>query len=201
MCIVQKRILGVKIISINIILKPWSLIAELTDKNVLGLDGMSSKPPRKTSRAIVINEEGNCAVMYAEKFKLYSLPGGGIEDGEDEITALIREIYEETGCACDSVEQLGIVSENRNHQDYTTLSYYFVVHTKTKTGSIHLTDAEIENGTFIQWLSLNETIHRIRDVEHETTQRKFLQARDVAALTEYCKQIERGEILRGGVPL
>jgi len=171
----------------NIILHPWNLISELTDKNVLGLEGMSSKPPRKTSRALVINEEGNCAVMYAEKFNLYSLPGGGIEEGEDEVSTLIREIYEETGCTCDSIEQLGMVSENRNHQDYTTLSYYFVVHTKTKNSNLHLTEAEIDNGTIIKWFSLEETIHRIKDVEHETTQRKFLQARDIAALNEYYK--------------
>lgn len=168
-------------------LKSWNLIGELTDKNVLGLEGMSTKAPRKTSRAIVINEEGNCAVMYAKKFNLYSLPGGGIEEGEDEISTLIREIYEETGCTCDSIRQLGMVSENRNHQDYTTLSYYFVVYTKAKADGLHLTDAEIENGTTIQWLPLEETIHRIRDVEHETNQRKFLQARDLAALKEYCR--------------
>ena len=171
------------------ILIPWNLIAELTDKNVLGLEGMSSKIPRKTSRALVINEEDNCAVMYAEKFNLYSLPGGGIEEGENEVSALIREIYEETGCTCNSIEQLGVVSENRNHQDYTTLSYYFVVHTKTKSSDLHLTEAEIENGTTVKWFSLEETIHRIKDVEHETTQRKFLQARDVAALMEYCKRV------------
>lgn len=175
------------------ILNPWKLIAELTDKNVLGLDGMSDKAPRKTSRAIVINEEGKCAVMYAEKFNLYSLPGGGIEEGEDEISTLIREIGEETGCICDSIQQLGMVSENRNHQNYTTLSYYFIVHTKTKSTSLRLTDAEIENGTTVKWLSLEETIHRIKDVEHETNQRKFLQARDVAALMEYLQN--KGGIL------
>ena len=172
------------------ILKPWNLIAELTDKNLLGLNGMSNKLPRKTSRAIVINEDGNCAVMYEAKFNLYSLPGGGIEEGEDEISALIREIYEETGCTCDCIQQLGLVSENRNHQDYTTLSYYFVVHTKAQNASLHLTEEEIENGTTVLWLSLEETIHRIKDVEHETNQRKFLQARDLAALMEYCKRLE-----------
>ena len=44
-------------------IKPWNLIAELTDKNVLGLEGMSSKAPRKTSRALVINKEGTCTLM------------------------------------------------------------------------------------------------------------------------------------------
>ena len=45
-------------------IKPWNLIAELTDKNVLGLDGMSNKVPRKTSRAIVMNED---EVMTVQK--------------------------------------------------------------------------------------------------------------------------------------
>ena len=39
-------------------LTAWKIIVKLTDKNVLGLEGMSSKAPRRTSRAIVINEEG-----------------------------------------------------------------------------------------------------------------------------------------------
>ena len=170
-------------------LEPWKIIGELTDKNVLGLEGMSKKEPRRTARAIVKNEEGLYAVLYANKFDLYSLPGGGIEDGEDEISTLIREMDEETGCTCDTIQQLGAVSENRCHQDYTTISYYFVVHTKTKSSDLHLTEAEIENGTTVKWFSLEETIHRIKDVEHETTQRKFLQARDVAALMEYCKRV------------
>lgn len=75
----------------------WHAIAELTDKNVLGLEGMSNKPPRKTTRAIIVDENGNYAVLYAKKHDLYSLPGGGIEEGEDEISALKREIDEETG--------------------------------------------------------------------------------------------------------
>ena len=113
----------------------WKVIGQLTDKNVLGTDGLSTKEPRRTSRAILINEDGQYAVMHVEKFNLHSLPGGGIDNGENELSALIREVFEETGCSCDAVEPLGIVSENRYHADYTSLSYYFVVRTKNKTGN------------------------------------------------------------------
>lgn len=167
----------------------WKLIGILTDKNVLGTDGLSTKEPRRTSRAILINEENKYAVMYAKKFNLHSLPGGGIDNGENERSALIRELFEETGCVCDSVEPLGVVSENRFHADFTSLSYYFVVHTKTKQTVLHLTDSEIENGTILKWCSFDELYSLIKDIVHETNQRKFLQARDLLALNEYMQRL------------
>ena len=167
----------------------WKLIGALTDKDILGTDGLSTKEPRRTSRAILINEEGQYAVMYAKKFNLHSLPGGGIDNGEDEFSALVREIFEETGCVCDRVERLGIVSENRYHADFTSLSYYFVVHTKTKQTVLHLTDAEIENGTIVKWCTFDALYRFIQEIAHEANQRKFLQARDLLALNEYKKRL------------
>ena len=123
----------------------WNIIGELTDKSVLGTEGMSDKEPRRTARAIVVNGEGLYAVLHAQKFGLYSLPGGGIEEGESIKDALIREIYEETGCSCDEVFRLGVVSENRYHADYTALSYYFIVNTSTILNEIHLTEKEVAN--------------------------------------------------------
>lgn len=172
----------------------WNLIVELTDKNVLGQEGFSNRPPRKTARAILMNEDGKYAVMYAEKFHLHSLPGGGIEEGEDAVSALVREVLEETGCTCDSIESLGIVSENRYHADFTSLSYYFVVHTRTKTSVQHLTEDEIKNGTSLKWCTFEEMIHLIRDITHETSQRKFLQARDLSALGEYQRRYKQASV-------
>lgn len=160
-------------------------ICELNDKILLGLDGMSDKPPRLTARAILRRSDGMYAVMYAAKFGLHSLPGGGIEENEDPVTALRREVLEETGCTCDHIEELGIVSENRAHQDYTSVSYYYVVHCEHESQPNHLTDDEIANKTTVQWHSLGDVMRLISEPKHTTTQRMYLQARDMAALNEY----------------
>ncbi|MBQ7921246.1 MAG: NUDIX domain-containing protein [Clostridia bacterium] len=173
----------------------WEIIHELTDRSVLGTDGISVKEPRRKSRAILINEDGKYAVMYEAKSDIHVLPGGAIEDGEDETSAIIREIFEETGCTCDTIEPLGIVSENRYHADVTSLSYFFIIHTNTKENVLHLTTEEIELGTILKWCTLNEVFHLIRDVDHETNQKRFLQARDLSALNEYIRKFNIFDIV------
>ena len=164
-------------------------ICELNDKIVLGTDGMSAKAPRLTARAIVKNQDGLYAVMYADKFKLHSLPGGGVEDGEDVLTALRREVYEETGCACDEIQELGIVAENRASLDYTQINYYYVVTTTYTSGENHLTKAEQNSRTVVQWHSYDEMVRLINEQEFDRIQGKYLKARDVVALREYAKQV------------
>ena len=167
------------------------LIAEITDKEILGTEGLSSAEPRYTARAIVKNGD-LYAVMYAEKFNLYSLPGGGIDDDEDIITALKREILEETGCTCGKITDLGIVKENRAKADYTQCSYYYVVEANSM-GTPQLTAAEKNNKTELQWHTLSEMIKLINDIEPSTYQQQYLKARDVAALNEYIKAGDKNE--------
>lgn len=163
-------------------------ICELNDKIILGQDGLSCAIPRKTARAIVKNNNGFYAVMHSLKFGLYSLPGGGVEENEEIITALHREVMEETGCSCDKVEELGIVCENRASLDYTQINYYFVVHTE-HIGETHLTDNEVNNKTRLEWHTWNEMVSLINGQEFDRVQQKYLKARDVAALNEYRKRI------------
>ncbi|MGM9603157.1 MAG: GNAT family N-acetyltransferase [Faecousia sp.] len=165
-------------------------ICELNDKIILGKDGLSGKAPRLTARAIVKNQDGLYAVMYADKFKLHSLPGGGVEDGEDVLTALRREAYEETGCVCDVVQELGIVAENRASLDYTQINYYFVVTTTHTPGENHLTEAEQDSRTVVEWHTFDEMVRLINEQEFDRVQGKYLKARDVAALQEYSKWVE-----------
>ena len=165
-------------------------ICELNDKIILGQDGLSNMAPRITARAIVKNQDGLYAVMYADKFKLHSLPGGGVEDGEDVLTALRREVYEETGCVCDEIQELGIVAENRASLDYTQINYYFVVTTTHTPGENHLTEAEQDSRTVVEWHTFDEMVRLINEQEFDRVQGKYLKARDVAALRDYSKWVE-----------
>lgn len=164
------------------------LIAKLTDKTVLGLEGLSSAAPRYTARALLQNADGEFAVMFAGKYGFYCLPGGGIDEGEDEITALRREILEETGCSCDVIEEIGYIDENRAHCNYTQISYYYLVKTNGKITETNLTDEEKSNKTEVQWHSLDEVYRLISEFVPETNQQKFLRARDIAVLDYFCKK-------------
>lgn len=161
------------------------IIAEITDKQILGTEGLSSAKPRYTARAIVKNGD-LYAVIHSEKFHKYSLPGGGVDNGENIITALKREILEETGCTCGKISELGIVKENRAQADYTQCSYYYVVEADS-VGVPHFTNEEISSGTELQWHTLSEMIKLINDIQPKTYQQQYLKARDVAALEEYVK--------------
>ncbi len=161
------------------------IIKTITDKEILGADGLSKAAPRYTARAILKNEAGLYAVMYAKKFNLYSLPGGGLEGEEDPLDALRREVLEETGCTCDEVEELGMIYENRFHADYTQYSYYYLVTTHCCAGIPALTEMEQTNGTSVHWYPLEKVISLIESPSHDNVLRKYLQARDVAVLNHY----------------
>lgn len=135
------------------------------------------------------NKNNQFAVMYSKKFDFYSFPGGGVKENEDIQTALIREIKEETGCTCDVIEELGYVMENRAYCDYTQISYYFLVTTYDFELHPEFTASEKENKTTVTWNTLDETIRRITNPIYETVQRRFLQARDIAALNAYLSSI------------
>lgn len=165
------------------------LLCELNDQNVLGLPGRSAAQPRRTARAIVQRADGLYAVMYAAKYNLYSLPGGGIESDEDVLTALQREILEETGCTCDQVEELGIIEENRASLDYTQINYYYLVSTTHIPANTRLTPAEQNSGTQVQWHSLEDMVSLITNQSFDRVQGKYLHARDVAALRAWLNKM------------
>lgn len=165
------------------------LIKQITDYDIIGTTELSNAKPRLTARAILKNKEDRYALLYSEDFGLYSFPGGGIKEKESVLSALKREITEETGCSCDSIDDLGVIEENRAHCDYTQISYYFVVTTNSMLLAPSFTSDERKNKTTVGWHTLEETVKLITRSGFDTPQKNFLRARDEAALNEYLKSI------------
>lgn len=159
-------------------------VAKLTDKSVLGIEGSTNAKPRYTSRAVMRDSQGKFAVMLMKKYRFYCLPGGGIDPGEDNISALRREILEETGCSCDYIKEIGIVEENRAHCNYTQISSYYFVHTNGKIVETSLTENEKATKTEVLWKNFEDVYRLITEFLPKTEQQKFLRARDTAILEE-----------------
>lgn len=171
-------------------------IKTITDKEILGDNTLSKAKPRRTARAVLENSNGEIALLYSREYNIYSLPGGGIEEGENIKDALYRELGEETGCKIISVAELGYIEENRGYSDYTQISYYFKVTTNSRDFHPRLTATEEKYGTSIGWYSIKDAYEKITSPKHgsgnyltasQKNQIKFLRARDIAAFDEYLK--------------
>lgn len=75
------------------------------------------KEIRRTAARAVIFLDGKL-LLTENDFGEVKLPGGGIEPGEDDVQALIREVREETGCAVipASIRPFGEIEEKRLSQ-------------------------------------------------------------------------------------
>lgn len=166
-------------------MKRMKKIAELKVKDLLGLAGEAHSAPKYKARAILQNAEGLYAVMYEDNTGLYSLPGGTVEDGEDILTALRREIQEETGCTCNVINELGYIYENRAYCNLQQYSYFFTVTTTGSSKAPTFTSEEIIVGTKLKWCTLEEMVSLIENGKPNTNQQIYLKARDTAAIKEY----------------
>lgn len=65
---------------------------------------------RNSARSIIIKGQ-KVAMIYSAKYNYYKFPGGGIEDGENLVDAMIRETREESGLVVlpDTVKEYGYV--------------------------------------------------------------------------------------------
>ncbi len=163
-------------------------LATLTDMMILGRPGLSCKPPRIAARGIVKNSDGLYAVIYQRKYGLYSLPGGGVEKGEDTVGALKREMLEEIGCTCTNITEIGIVEENRFCHDFTQINNYYFAYADI-ISEPNLTEKEIASETVVEWHTLYTVLSLISPKNNiETEQRKYISARDTIALQAYIKK-------------
>jgi len=140
---------------------------------------------RKSARAILLNENGEMATQYLEKYTFHKLPGGGVDPGETIEEACRREILEEVGCDCEISEPIGIVIEYRNKYSMLHISYAFVAKVVGDIGEPKLEEGEIEEGQVTKWIKPEEVLRLMEQDKPQKFEGHFILEREKAILKEF----------------
>ena len=166
----------------------------ITDKDINGSEKLSSAKPRIAVGVILFDNDNNIALSYIGDWGLHMLPGGGVDDGEDLITAIKRETWEETGCQCEIIGEIGKTYENRGEHDFVQEKYYYLARVIGEKGELHLEDYEIASGTTVRWYPLEQALQIISEYKHDDIFiQEYRKLRDITVLKEVMiMQISKG---------
>lgn len=160
------------------------------DQHELGLTAPTDQDlhfERRAARAVLRDVNGKVAIMHFKANGSYKLPGGGIDEGEEIIDALHREVREETGYTIDDVHELGLVEENRYFNGMHQISYCFTANVVEYVGT-DLTEQEAAEGMTLVWFdTIDDAILAIDgapapNVGDNGVGLKMMKLRDIAIL-------------------
>ena len=143
---------------------------------------------RNIARAIVYDESGQFYFVRAQrdddfgKATLIETAGGGVEDGEDLLTAIQRELKEELGVTVTIICKIGVVSDYYNLIHRHNINNYFLCKVES-FGDKNLTEDEK--------LSYEEAVKEYKD-RANTKIGKLVANRELPVLYRV-KEILRGE--------
>jgi 8-oxo-dGTP pyrophosphatase MutT (NUDIX family) len=142
------------------------LLKSTIHPDVKGLSGNSFN--RKAARAVVLKGD-NILLLYTRRYHDYSLPGGGIDPGEDNIAGLIRELKEETGAQnIHNIREFGLYEEFRPwyKDDFDLVhmqSYCYLCDVDDELSAPSMEHYEINNGMSAVWINIHQAIEHNED--------------------------------------
>lgn len=126
-----------------------------------------SKSPvlfKRTAARGIIMDGDDILLIYTKRYNDYSFPGGGINEGEDLIEGLKREVTEETGAQNICVQEpFGSYEEIRStyYEGYDFMdmtSYFYKCKADRELGEASPESYEISNGSEAVWVNILEAI-------------------------------------------
>lgn len=138
---------------------------------------------RPSVRGIILDRNGNVAMIYSEKYHFYKFPGGGIEGDETHLETLEREIKEETGMILkpESVREFGEVLRTQKMQKdgkdviLVQYNYYYLCETENEIGTQSLDDGEKELRFVLKFVSIDEAIRTNNNFQGEPIEKNTVE--------------------------
>ena len=126
---------------------------------------------RNSARSIIIRN-GKVAMIHSQKYDYYKFPGGGIENGETPIEAMIRETREETGLIVipETIKEYGYVhriqkSDNDPTECFIQDNYYYLCDAMDNLSSQNLDDYEAKEFYQLEYIEPILAIKKNRNVK------------------------------------
>ena len=120
---------------------------------------------RDSARGIIRLGQDKLALVYAKKDGYYKFPGGGINEGEDIIAALAREVHEEVGLVVipESIREYGSVlrrqkSTVKDGEIFEQENYYYFCDVEDRVVGQDLDAYEDEAGFVLRIVNIDEAI-------------------------------------------
>lgn len=145
---------------------------------------------RFAARAVIFNKKGDIAFITVLKKGFHKIPGGGVESGEDIISALKREIYEESGQKIRVIKEVGYIIEKRAKINWKQKSYCYICKSTNDRKQTAFTDKEKKDGFKMGWFPLDKAIDALRNDKPRSYHAKFMKERDLTFLLEAKKILE-----------
>jgi ADP-ribose pyrophosphatase YjhB (NUDIX family) len=142
---------------------------------------------RIAARAVLTDDKGRVALMHISTIAVYKLPGGGVDEGEDILEGLHREVREETGYEIAHEREVVVVDEYRYYCGMHQVSHAYLANV-TKFVGTALTENEAKGGMELAWANdIDEAVRLIQsgattDEEDNVEGLKMMKLRDVAIL-------------------
>ena len=143
------------------------------------------------------------ALVYSTKHQFYKFPGGGIHEGEENTTALIREVTEETGLEVipESIEDAGLVSRIMQSEMFPqtifvqdSFHYFCKVKTESDGSPIikkqNLDDYEKDDGFELRIVTLDRAILTNLRFKSDDFSKLDMIARETLVMEKLCGQNE-----------
>lgn len=125
-------------------------------------DGITQYRKREAARAIIY-KQGKLAMVYSKEKGYYKFPGGGIEENETKLDALLRETKEETGLLIkeSTVKEFGMTHEIRKsvfceNEIFEQISYYYFAEVEEVKEEQNLDNYEAELGYCLKFVTPKE---------------------------------------------